>query len=213
VVFDLDGVLLDSEDIWESARRTTVSGAGGVWPAQGHRAVMGMSTREWANHIALMIESTISPEHVAASVIGHVLTSYRTRLPLMPGAVAAVRRIAERWPVGLATSSPPEVIGPVLEVSGLVDVFDAVVSSDDVGRGKPSPDVYLAAAGKLAVRPEACVAVEDSSNGIKAAYAGGFRVIAIPHADYPVDPLAMEKASLVLPAITDLTQEVVGGLV
>ncbi len=152
------------------------------------------------------------PDEVAALVIDRMAASYRERLPLMPGAVEAVRRLAARWPLGLASSAPAVLIETVLESSGLRPCFQVTMSTEQVARGKPAPDIYLAVAARLGCSPPDCAAVEDSSNGLRSAAAAGLRVIAIPHPQYPPDPDALAAASLVLPTLADLTADAVGAL-
>jgi HAD superfamily hydrolase (TIGR01509 family) len=134
---------------------------------------------------------------------------YREELPLLPGALEAVEALAARWPLGLASSSNRELIDLVLRVSALERWFAATVSSEEVPRGKPAPDVYLEAARRLGVRAESCAAVEDSENGILSAKAAGMRVLAIPNPEYPPAEDALAAADLVLPSVADLTPDAV----
>jgi HAD superfamily hydrolase (TIGR01509 family) len=207
IVFDLDGVLIDSEPVWEAVRRAVVAEGGGWWMPDTQRRLMGMGTTEWARYLSEDLGVRLTPEEVARTVIDRMEAAYRQELPLLPGAVEAVRRIGGRWRLGLASSSPPEVIRLVLAQAGLGDAFAATASSDEVGSGKPAPDVYLLAARRLGVDPARCVAIEDSSNGVRSAAAAAFRVVAIPRPSYPPDPDALERASLVLGDLSGLTPE------
>ncbi len=211
-VFDLDGVLVDSEPVWERVRRGLVAERGGRWAPDAQRRLMGMSTPEWARYLSEDLGAGLPPDEVAALVIDRMAASYRERLPLMPGAVEAVRRLAARWPLGLASSAPAVLIETVLESSGLRPCFQVTMSTEQVARGKPAPDIYLAVAARLGCSPPDCAAVEDSSNGLRSAAAAGLRVIAIPHPQYPPDPDALAAASLVLPTLADLTADAVGAL-
>jgi HAD superfamily hydrolase (TIGR01509 family) len=212
VVFDLDGVLIDSEGVWEEVRRGFVAEGGGRWMPDTQRRLMGMSTGEWARYLSQELGVRMAPDEVAQGVIERMNERYARDLPLIPGAVEAVRRMGDRWPLGLASSSPPAIIHMVLERAGLGQAFGAVASSDEVANGKPAPDVYLLAASRLGVDPTSSVAIEDSSNGLRSASAAGYRVVAIPQPAYPPDPEALALASVRLDSLDALTPEVLKGL-
>jgi HAD superfamily hydrolase (TIGR01509 family) len=212
VVFDLDGVLVDSEPVWEQVRRQVVAEHGGRWAPDAQRRLMGMSTGEWARYLGGDLGVDLPPEQIAALVIERMAARYTEHLPLMPGAVEAVRRLAARWPLGLASSSPPSLIETVLDAASLRSSFQTTMSTEQVSRGKPAPDIYLAVAGQLGREPRRCAAVEDSSNGLRSAAAAGLHVIAIPHPKYPPAPDALEKASVVLTSLTELTPDTVVAL-
>jgi HAD superfamily hydrolase (TIGR01509 family) len=212
VVFDLDGVLIDSEPVWEEVRREVVATHGGHWAPDTQRRLMGMSTREWARYLSEDLGVGLPPDQVAALVIERMADRYARELPLMPGAADAVRRLAGRWPLGLASSSPAALIETVLSAASIRSLFAVTVSTEEVEHGKPAPDVYLTAAARLGVEPGRAVAVEDSSNGLRSAAAAGLRVIAIPHPRYPPDPDALSSASVVLASLSELTPEVVAAL-
>ncbi len=212
VVFDLDGVLIDSEPVWEQVRRQVVAEHGGHWAPDAQRRIMGMSTGEWARYLSEDLGVGLPPDTVAALVIDRMTARYAERLPLMPGAVNAVRRMAARWPLGLASSSPPSLIGTVLDAASLRSCFAVALSTEQVAHGKPAPDIYLAVAGQLGHRPQRCAAVEDSTNGLRSAAAAGLQVIAVPHPRYPPDPDALDAAALVLPGLAGLTAGAVATL-
>jgi HAD superfamily hydrolase (TIGR01509 family) len=212
VVFDLDGVLLDSEPVWEQVRREVVAEHGGHWKPDTQRRLMGMSTPEWARYLSRDLGVGLPPGEVAELVIGRMVARYRDQLPLMDGAVGAVRRLAARWPLGLASSSPPVLIETVLTRASFAPLFAASVSTEEVGRGKPAPDVYLAVSDRLGIAAQRCAAVEDSANGLRAAAAAGLRVIAVPHPRYPPDAAALGASALVLTSLTELTPEAVARL-
>jgi HAD superfamily hydrolase (TIGR01509 family) len=209
VIFDLDGVLLDSEPVWEDVRHGLVTEAGGTWTADAQRRLMGMNTREWAEYLSRELGSGFDPAATAAVVIDRMRERYKASLPLLPGAQDAVRRIGERWPLALASSSPRELIDAVLDFSGLSESFRVVVSSDEVERGKPAPDVYLRACDALGVPAPASVGIEDSTNGIRAALAAGLHVIAIPQPTNPADPDVVARADVVLGGVSELTTDIV----
>ncbi|WP_312888746.1 HAD family hydrolase [Nonomuraea rhodomycinica] len=205
-VFDLDGVLVDSEPVWEEVRRAYVADHGGTWRPETQSRLMGMSTQEWAAYLH-ELGVPLPPEEIARQVVDAMAARYREAIPFMPAARAAVRRLAERHTLGLASSSPRRLIDVVLDAAGLDDCFAATVSTEEVPRGKPAPDGYLEAAARLGVDPRACVAVEDSSNGLRSAYAAGMRVVAVPHPRYPPAPDALELAWLVIDDLDGLTPE------
>ncbi len=159
-MFDLDGVLVDSEPVWEQVRRQVVAGHGGHWAPDAQQRLMGMSTVEWARYLSHDLGTGLPPEEVAAQVIGQMVARYSEQVPFLPGAVAAVRRLAARWPLGLASSSPPVLIDAVLDGAGLRECFAAAMSTEQVPCGKPAPDIYLAVAGRLGRAPQRCAAVE-----------------------------------------------------
>lgn len=211
VIFDLDGVLLESEEVWDAVREELVRERGGRYDAEVQRAMMGMSSLEWARYLHEVAGVPDEPEEINAEVMRRMLAAYAKRLPLLPGAVEAVQRLAARFPLGLASSSNRVLIDRVLEESGLAASFRATVSSEEVPRGKPAPDVYLEAARQLGVAPGLCAAVEDSHGGIRAAHAAGMRVVAIPNASYPPGSEALAHADVVLGSLAELTAAVVSG--
>ena len=212
VVFDLDGVIVDSEPVWEQVRRQVVAEHGGHWADDAQQRIMGMSTGEWARYLSEDLGVGLPPETVAALVIERMAARYTEHLPLMPGAAEAVRRLAARWPLGLASSSPPSLIDTVLDAAALRECFVTTLSTEQVARGKPAPDIYVAVCARLGREPQRCAAVEDSTNGLRSAAAAGLRVIAIPHPRYPPDPAAVGAAGLVLTSLDELTPDRVAAL-
>jgi HAD superfamily hydrolase (TIGR01509 family) len=207
VVFDLDGVLLDSEQIWDSVREELVRERGGRWHDQAQRDMMGMSSLEWSRYLHDELHVPDPPEEISAEVVRRLASRYRERLPVLPGAREAVERLAARWPLGLASSSNRELIDLALELLGVRHFFTATVSSEEVARGKPAPDVYLEAARRLGIDPARAAAIEDSHNGIRAARAAGMRVIAIPNEHFPPNEDALAQADVVLDSLAELTPE------
>jgi HAD superfamily hydrolase (TIGR01509 family) len=212
VVFDLDGVIVDSEPVWEEVRQAYVAAHGGTWQSDSQRRLMGMSTGEWARYLSGELGVDRSAEQVATEVVAEMTRRYAEHVPLIDDADQVVRRLAARWPLGLASSSPTRLIAAALAATGLTDAFGATLSTEETERGKPEPDVYLAVAERLGVDPTRCVAVEDSSNGVRSAATAGMRVVVVPHGSYPLDPDAAALAALVLPTVGDLTPEVVDRL-
>jgi len=204
VIFDLDGVLVDSEQVWDAVREEYTREAGGTWRPGATRAMMGMSSREWSGYMHDELGVPAEPERISTAVAGRVEDRYRARLPLLPGAQAAVRRLAARWRLAIASSSNRPVIELVLELSALGERIAVVVSSEEVAHGKPAPDVYLTAAARLGVPAASCAAVEDSTNGLRAAHAAGMRVIAVPNRTFPPEPEALASADVVLESLERL---------
>jgi HAD superfamily hydrolase (TIGR01509 family) len=205
VVFDLDGVLLASEEVWDAVRERYVRERGGRYDEEVQRAMMGMSAPEWSRYLHEEAGVAEKPEAINRDVVERMLEAYRNELPLLPGAVEAVHRTAEAFPLALASSSNRDVFEAVLELAGLTGYFRATVSSEEVARGKPAPDVYLEAARRLGVAAARCAAVEDSHAGIRSAKSAGMRVVAIPNASYPPDGEALALADAVLESLDQLT--------
>jgi HAD superfamily hydrolase (TIGR01509 family) len=207
VIFDLDGVLVRSEEIWAAAREAIAREHGGRWDDGAQRRMMGMSSTEWSAFMHDELGVELPAPEISAAVVERMGEIYRRELPLIPGATEAVRDLAAEWPLGLASSANRPLIELVLDLAGLAHLFSAVVSSEEVARGKPAPDVYLAAAAALGVRPRRTIVIEDSTNGIRAGKAAGMAVIAIPDPTYPPDEAALEMADLALDSIAELTVE------
>lgn len=209
VVFDMDGVLIDSEQIWDREREEFVKEYGGRWHPSAQREMMGMSSTEWARYIRDRLGVALEPARINQGVIDRISAVFRRAVPVISGAPAAVERLAAHWPLGLASSSNRPIIDLVLELTGLQRFFAATVSSEEVARGKPAPDVYLKAAELLRAEGNRCAGIEDSHNGILAVHAAGMRAIAIPNKIYPPGPEALAAADVVLPSIVQLTPEAV----
>jgi HAD superfamily hydrolase (TIGR01509 family) len=205
VVFDMDGVIVDSEQVWDDVREQLAKERGGRWHEGAQAAMMGMSSPEWSAYMHDEIGLRESPDEINAEVVKRMLERYRDRLPLIDGAVEAVRRLASEFRLGVASSSNLPLIAAVLERAGIAELFDAVVSSEEVERGKPAPDVYLEAMRRLGAEPGQAAAIEDSSNGIRAAHAAGMHVIALPNPHYPPPPDALALADVVIGSPGDLT--------
>jgi HAD superfamily hydrolase (TIGR01509 family) len=209
VVFDLDGVLIDSEELWDHARRRLAADAGLPWPADATRAMQGMSTPEWSRYLVETVGVPGTDADVALATINRMAGEYARTLPLLPGAVAAVKRLAARWPLGLASSSPRRLIDSVLEVADLTTQFQVSVSTEEVAAGKPSPLVYETVVERLGAAPDRTVAIEDSSNGLRSAAAAGLLVIALPNRAFPPAPDALALAVVQIETLDELTPELV----
>jgi HAD superfamily hydrolase (TIGR01509 family) len=215
VVFDLDGVLLETEQLWDEVREALALERGGRWSERAQAEMMGMSSPEWSRYMHDVVGLRESPAEIAGEVVRRMEARYRERLPLLPGAREAVERLAARWPLGLASSSNRPLIDLALDLGGLARFFRETVSSEEVERGKPAPDVYLEACRRLDVDPTRAAAVEDSRNGIRSAHAAGLRVVAIPNATFPPDQQSLELVNVVLRSLEQLSLESItssGGL-
>jgi HAD superfamily hydrolase (TIGR01509 family) len=212
VAFDLDGTLIESELRWAAARREVTEAAGGTWSEGAQPAMMGLSTPEWIAYMQRELGVGLPGEEIRGRVLDRLESSYRQRLPLIPGAAAAVRRLSERWRLGVASSSPRELIELVVGLAGLADAFAVIVSSAEVARGKPNPDVYLRACELLGTAPAATAAIEDSGPGVRSAAAAGMPVVLIPGSEYPSAPEVLAEADLVLDTIEELDAEAVAAL-
>ena len=201
VIFDLDGVLVDSEKMWDEVRRAVVHEFHGTWREESTRAMQGMSTPEWAAYLAHDLGVQLRPADVAQVVIDRMARRYAENPPIIPGAPGVVREVAKHWPVAIASSSPPLLIKAFLDITRLP--VPTAVSSEQVGAGKPAPDVYLKAAELLGAEPKNCAAVEDTTNGLRAALAAGMTVYAVPNPHFPPDPAVLEQTTVV-GKITDL---------
>ena len=208
-MFDLDGVLLDSEPVWDRSRREVVQETGGEWQPGATVAMQGMKSTEWAHEMQSGLHVDLPELAIIDLVVAKVLSQYERDMPLYPGALQAVARLSARWPLALASSSNRVVIDEVLTLAGLTNFFGVTVSSEEVERGKPAPDVYVEAARRLHLEPRYCLAVEDSTNGIRSAVAAGLRVVAIPDRRDPPASDAMSQIVLSLMDLDGLTVEVV----
>jgi len=212
VVFDMDGVLVDSEPVWERVRRAFTAAHGGRWAPDAQDRMMGMSTAEWSAYMSSDFGIPLPPAEIAWQVVAAMKNEYQVHLPLLPGAVDAVFAMAGRWPLAVASSAPKSLIETVLDASGMRPAFAAAVSSEEVPRGKPAPDVYLEACARLGVLPALCAAVEDSSNGLRSAAAAGCAVIAVPRPEYPPALDAIARARVVFDSLTTLTPAAIAAL-
>jgi len=210
VVFDMDGVLIESEETWSRVRGAVVARHGGTWTEQDQRNVMGDNSRQWSEYIVRTWHVPLSPDDIFQEVLATMIATYeREGLVVLPGAREAVVALGARYPLAVASSSPRALIEAALHITGLAAHFAVTVSSDDVTHGKPAPDVYLLAAERLGFTAVDCAAVEDSSNGIRSAAATGMATIAVPNGAYPPAPDALAQARLVLPSLRALTVEMV----
>lgn len=212
VAFDLDGTLIESERRWEAARRDVTESAGGRWRDDAQPSMMGLSTPEWIAYMQEELGAALGADEIRQRVLERMKSSYREQLPLVEGAEESARRLAARWPLAVASSSPRELIELALDLAGLGECFDVVISSEEVPRGKPAPDVYLRACELLRSLPSHTAAIEDSGAGVRSAVAAGMPVVLIPGTEFPPDPVVLEEADLVLDSISALDVDAVAGL-
>lgn len=212
VVFDLDGVLVDSEELWDVVRRGVAAEVGRSWPAEATRAMQGMSTAEWSAYLTDVVGVPGEPETVAAIVVDRLAAQYDAGLPLFPGAVEVVERLGRRWPLGLASSSPRRLIDTVLESAGIAQWFQVSISTEEVGAGKPSPVVYQTVLQRLGVDPGQAIAIEDSSNGLRSAATAGLAVLAMPNVAFPPSEDALALADVVVNSLDEITLELVASM-
>lgn len=213
VIFDMDGVLIDSEGVWKQARIEFAAALGKVWTDADHVACMGVNTIEWAHIMKARLHvETLTVEQVMADIIGRMKQHYQTHLPLLPGAIESVHTAASKYRVGLASGSATDLILFVTRLTGLDKVFEVMVFGDDMAHGKPAPDSYLEAARRLNLPPAQCVAIEDSGNGVRSAHAAGMKVIAVPSPDFPLKPEVEALAHLKLTSLVGFSVETIAGL-
>jgi HAD superfamily hydrolase (TIGR01509 family) len=205
VIFDLDGVLVDSEIWWDEVRRDFAAALGRGWDTEDQAAVMGANSRAWARTMRQRLELDLSELEIERAIVDGVVKRYRRDgAPLIEGAMETVRRVAAERPVAVASSAHRDVIDAALVGIGLMDVFAIIVSSDEVTHGKPAPDVYLETARRLGVAPSDCLVVEDSYNGVCAARAAGMTTVLVPNASVPPATGTRDLADVVLDRLTDL---------
>ncbi|MEO0561286.1 MAG: HAD family phosphatase [Chloroflexota bacterium] len=198
VIFDNDGLLVDSEPVWDQVRAAMAHERGIDWNTDDHKAVMGVSTQEWADYMIQRLKLDIPEEAVVQAVIKRMEASYRQQIPFLPGALTAVELAAQHRPTAIASGSHPALLDIITGDERLQPYLQLVVSADEVARGKPHPDVYLEAATRLGVAPESCLVLEDSGNGILAGKAAGMIVIAVPDERFPPSVEKLNQADYIL---------------
>lgn len=209
IVFDMDGVIVDSEPLWVRARKDLVREANGRWIPEAETAMMGISSDRWSAYMRDQLALDMSAERIREEVIRRMIDLYRESVPLIPGAREAIETISERWRVGVASGSDRVLLDTVLTNSGLGSHFAATVSAEDVAEGKPSPLIYQEACRRLGAGPSACVAIEDSGSGIASALAAGMKVIAVPRPGFEPGAEILNRATVVLPDLTGLHPDLI----
>jgi HAD superfamily hydrolase (TIGR01509 family) len=212
VIFDMDGIIIDSEEHWERARLAVVAEFGGTYHPDVARDVMGMSPPEWSRYLRDRIGIPLDAARIEREIVRQLVADYQRDRPFYPGAIDAVRAVSARWPTAVASSSGRDLIDLVVSLADLQNAFTVTVSGAEVAHGKPAPDVYLKAAELLGADPRNCVAIEDSAAGIRAGKNAGMRVIAVPNAAFPPAAEAVALADVVLSRIAELTPAVIAGM-
>jgi beta-phosphoglucomutase-like phosphatase (HAD superfamily) len=207
VIFDMDGLLVDSEPVWDKARQGMAKAAGKEWNKEDHQAVMGVSTQAWADYMITRLELNLSRQEVQDEIVARMIALYQGGIPYFPGAVEAVHLAASHYPTALASGSHPALIDAVAADAGMRGQFRVILSADEMAAGKPAPDVYLEAAKRLGVKPEHCVCLEDSGNGILAGHRAGMKVIAVPDPRFPPAPDKLSLADVILPSLSGFSLE------
>jgi HAD superfamily hydrolase (TIGR01509 family) len=210
VIFDMDGLLIDSEVYWEEARRRFCADHSCTWREEDELSVKGNNSPEWAAAIKTRCAIDAPPAQIIEAVVARMRHMYGKHVPWLPGAAEVVRTLAQRFPVAIASSSPPALIEFVMSRAGILDRFKVIVSADQVERGKPAPDVFLVAGERLGFPPETCAVFEDSSAGILAARAARMFVIAVPNPHYPPHDDALRKADVVLESLLNFKPGLLG---
>jgi beta-phosphoglucomutase-like phosphatase (HAD superfamily) len=207
VIFDLDGLLVDSEPVWDRVRKGMADELGRAWDKDDHKAIMGTNSHEWAVYMIERLGLDQTPKEVEDSVVARMVAAYRIRIPFFPGAVAAVQLAAAHFPTALASGSAPALIDLVTNDPAMRGKFNVILSADEIGVGKPSPDIYLICAERLGVKPQNCVCLEDSGNGILAGMRAGMKVIAVPDPRFPPAPEKLEPAHVVLGSLAEFSMD------
>lgn len=213
IVFDMDGVIVDTEEIWNEVRHDFAVNHGGTWKRElDQPKVMGANSQQWAVSLRENNGVDLPVEEILRGIIDGLKERFGRELPVIEGAPEAIARLGRRYRLGVASSSPLEFVEYALEMAGVRERFAVVLSSDEVESGKPLPYVYLEACRRLDTAPNRAVAVEDSANGIKAAHAAGMAVIAIPNPGFPPSPESLALADAQLRSVAELTETFVDGL-
>ncbi|MDO5737121.1 MAG: HAD family phosphatase [Propionibacteriaceae bacterium] len=211
IIFDMDGTLMETEEQWDVVRRQLAADAGITWPEEATRAMMGMSTPEWSEYLVSFVGLPYSAPEAAEKTIDAMAQHHREGVELLPGAIESVRRMAERYPLAIASSSPRRLIDAGVEAMGIGDLLSATVSTEEVAAGKPAPDGFLRAAELLGVDPAACLAIEDSTNGVLSALEAGMQVVCIPPTFHPPSDDVLARTT-VLDSLDELTFELIEGI-
>lgn len=207
IIFDMDGLLIDSEPKWDRARADMAERLGKEWGRKDHEAVMGVSTEEWAAYMRDTWNIDMSLKDIVEEIVSRMRDYYREQIPFRKNAVEAVNLAADNYRTALASGSERSLIDIVTASEQLAGKFEVVLSADQVERGKPHPDVYLETAKRLGVEPEYCLCLEDSKNGMLAGLNAGFKVIGIPDKDFPVEQAVLDKVDAVLGSLDEFTLE------
>jgi HAD superfamily hydrolase (TIGR01509 family) len=203
VIFDMDGLLVDSEPLWQRARIEAFGAERLQWTTADQEAVMGSSTEAWANYLAEKLGHEFTPDQIIERVVSQMETYYHESIPFLPGAHAAIELVSQHYRMGLASGSSYRLINAVLDTTGWRDYFVEVLSADDLAQGKPAPDIYLEITRRMRVGVENVAIFEDSGNGILSGHAAGVKVIAVPGTYHRPHDETLAKADLVLNSLNE----------
>ena len=213
IIFDMDGILVDSEPVWNEARVQLAKSLGKTWTSHDHEAVMGVSTSEWVDYMMQRLEPAMTPKELEEEIVKNMAALYEKQIPFMPHAVETVNLAKNLCPIGLASGSVRKLIDTVTQSPELRDKFEVILSADQVARGKPHPDVYLKTAELMNVDPKHCICIEDSGNGVLAGKAAGMRVIAVPDERFPPVRGKLEQADIILNSLSEIDTDLLTLLV
>lgn len=203
----MDGLLIDSEPVWNAARSQMAAEHGVSWTRDDHFNVMGVSTVEWIQYMVDRIGLTMPPDQVEETVIGHMVAMYEDGIPFRPHAVEKVQWMASLYPSCIASGSPRQLIDIVAQDRRIAPYLEFTLAADEVGRGKPHPDIYLETARRLGIEPQHCLCIEDSPFGILSGARAGMKVIGIPDPEMPLSAEQSQHAHLILRSLAHLTPE------
>lgn len=212
VIFDMDGLLIDSEPCWDKARFNMAARAGVNWNKEDHKAVMGVSTHEWVSYMIERLSLKLPPKEVEETILDNMKQIYSRNIPFLPGATEAVSLSNSHYPTGLASGSPRSLIDTVINSPPFNNKFEVALSGDMFSKGKPSPDIYLEAARCLGIPPEHCVCLEDSGNGILAGKNAGMKVIAVPDPRFMPSEKKLKNADIVLDSLKNFSLKTLANL-
>jgi len=207
VIFDMDGVLVDSEVYWLKSREEFARDLGKVWTDADQRMAMGRSTIEWAHVMKERLALGWSLERIMDDVMARVMAHFEERLPTRPGAIEAVHLAASQYRVALASGSPTKIIQHVMQLTGLDQIFEFMVYGDDIPNGKPAPDIYIEAMRLLGVSPAESVGIEDSGNGLRSLKAAGMHIIAAPSPAFPLSDELLQLADVKIDSLEAFSLE------
>jgi len=205
VIFDMDGLLVDSEPVWFEARRELLSHFGKSWTDADQERLMGVRTSVWVDYVTEKLDGAMRSDEVLSQTIEIMAQAYKGgNVPILPGAGEALEHCAGKYRVGLASGSPKLLIEAALTGADWFRFFEQIVSSDKCAHGKPEPDVYLEIMGRMVLDPKTTAVVEDSVAGVLAGIAAKAKVVAVPRGFTPSDDAALTQANERLESLHEL---------
>jgi len=205
VIFDMDGLLVDTEPLWFRARAELFQSHGLAWTEADQIKCMGVSTAFWAELMADRLDGRMQPDEIVDDIVERMTAYYRaSEVELLPGAQEALAWCRANYPLGLASGSHKQLVRAAVEGMGWAPLFTEILSSDDCAAGKPAPDVYLEVIRRLGVQPEETAIIEDAPSGILAGHAAGARVIAVPNRHLPPPEEVLAKADVIIETLESI---------